>query len=69
MVELEILITPLEKGHKKDFLQIKSSDKETQEKLDRLMSNKKVMQAIQNGVKEGLKYGPKLHCPVSSLIL
>lgn len=69
MVELDVLISPSDKENKGDFLRFKSSEKEKQEKLNRLLSNRKIMQALRNGVKEGLKYGPKLHCPVSILTL
>lgn len=65
LVELDVYISP--KAYKeKEFLQFSSEDPDIQEKLKRLSSNRKILQALKAGVKEGLKYGPKLHCPVSS---
>ncbi|KAK3926803.1 Ribosome-releasing factor 2, mitochondrial [Frankliniella fusca] len=65
LVELSLIIEPkLDK--KTDILTIYSPDPNVQQKLDSIKSNVKIMQAIRTGVKEGLKYGPKLHCPLMS---
>lgn len=66
LVELDVLLSP--RAHDtKEFLQFSSDDPSIQDRLNRLSSNKKNLQALKTGIKEGLKYGPKLHCPVSEI--
>lgn len=64
LVELDMVIEPRTNKSKKEILQIYSEDREIQQKLERLIGNKKIYQALRNGVTEGLRYGPKLHCPL-----
>ncbi|KAE8750087.1 hypothetical protein FOCC_FOCC003211 [Frankliniella occidentalis] len=63
LVEINLIIEP-KLDNRKDILRMSSPDSDIQQKLDRIKANIKIMQAIKTGVKEGLKYGPKLHCPL-----